>query len=756
MARSRNILFYLLVISAAVVLVFMVVQQGNLLGGPLPPKPSGAVVDHWKHFKDIYHENLTHPLAILLLQILTIIAVARTFGFICQKIGLPTVIGEIAAGIFLGPSFMAQHWPEYSAFLFPPASLGNLQFLSQIGLILFMFVVGMELDLNVLRDRASDALVVSHTSIVVPFVGAVALSYFLFPLFAPAGITFLSFALFMGIAMSIAAFPVMARIVQERNLHRTHFGSTIITFAAADDITAWSLLAVIIAIVKAGSLVSSLFTVVMVFVYLVVMFRVVRPFLRKLGDIHSDRDSLSKAVVAVFFGVLILSAYITEVLGVHALIGAFVAGVAMPPNIRFRTLFIEKVEDVALVLLLPLFFVFTGLRTEIGLLNNPGLWKWCGIILLVAVLGKFIGSGLAARMVGLNLRQSLMVGAFMNTRGLMELVVLNIGYDLGVIGPEIFAMMVVMALVTTVMTGPLLGLIERYMPDPEAARERQELLRRFRVLVPFGDPVRGRSMVRVAHALVRKQTNATITALHMAPSEAVHRFNMAERERESFEPIRREAKRVQMPLETVFKPAVDIDKEVVVMANEGAFDLAIMGVGRSIYEGTLLGRIVGVTSRIINPERLLETLTGKERLFDGPVFDDRVRTMVRDIKVPLGLYVEKGLDQVAKCVVPISSHGESYLLTYVQKLILNSDTEVVLLDSGAVFEQNPELLTLIRTVEQESPGKLVLRRSADLFTSLMQLPGQDLMLVGIDTWTKAVQQGEQWLSLTPSVLILRH
>lgn len=380
---------------------------------------------------------------------------------VVQKIGQPTVIGEIIAGIALGPSFLGMYFPEFSAALFPVASLSNLQFLSQIGLILFMFIIGMELDLKVLQNKAHDAIVISHASIIFPFALGVGLAYIIYSTFAPMGVEFSSFALFIGISMSITAFPVLARIVQERNLQKTKLGTIVITCAAADDITAWCILAAVIAIVKAGSFWSSLYIIVLAVGYVFLMVKLVRPFLKRIGDMHATRENLSKPIVAIFFLTLIISAYLTEVIGIHALFGAFMAGAIMPENNKFRNIFIEKVEDVALVLLLPLFFVYTGLRTQIGLLDEPYLWQVTGLIILVAVVGKFVGSALAARFVGQNWKDSLTIGALMNTRGLMELVVLNIGYDLGVLSPEIFAMMVIMALVTTFMTGPALDLINK-------------------------------------------------------------------------------------------------------------------------------------------------------------------------------------------------------------------------------------------------------------------------------------------------------
>ncbi|WP_179214982.1 cation:proton antiporter domain-containing protein, partial [Flavobacterium psychrophilum] len=386
MKNLKNAFFYFTVTGVFTALIYWVVGQGkNLEIGRKIISPSLKHTE-WNQFLDSIKHNLHHPLAILLGQIITIIIVARFFGWIFKKIGQPSVIGEIIAGIFLGPSVVGMYFPEFSLALFPTESLGNLQFLSQIGLILFMFVIGMELDLKVLKNKANEAVVISHASIVIPFALGISLAYFVYYRFAPQGVEFLSFSLFMGIAMSITAFPVLARIVQERGIHKTKLGSIVITCAAADDITAWCLLAAVIAIVKAGSFISSLYVIALAVLYVLLMLFIVKPFFKRVGDLYSNNENLSKPVVAIFFLTLILSSYCTEVIGIHALFGAFMTGVIMPDVSKFRNIFIEKVEDVSLILLLPLFFVFTGLRTQIGLINDPYLWKITGYIILVAVI----------------------------------------------------------------------------------------------------------------------------------------------------------------------------------------------------------------------------------------------------------------------------------------------------------------------------------------------------------------------------------
>jgi Kef-type K+ transport system membrane component KefB len=296
----------------------------------------------------------------------------------------------------------------------------------------------------------------------------VSLAYFLYETYAPPHISFLAFGLFMGIAMSITAFPVLARILHERGLTKTALGSLAITCAAADDVTAWCILAAVIAIVRANTAISAVFTVLISIIYVVIMLRLVRPWLERLETNYASAESLNKTVLVLTFIVLFLSALTTEVIGIHALFGAFLAGVSMPTLPSFRKLLASRIEDLSVVILLPLFFAFTGLKTQIGLLNDGSTWLVCSLIILVAVTGKFGGSLFAARFTGQSWSDSFAIGVLMNTRGLMELIVLNIGYDLGVLSPTVFTMLVLMALVTTLMTCPALSWIERIRWKREA------------------------------------------------------------------------------------------------------------------------------------------------------------------------------------------------------------------------------------------------------------------------------------------------
>lgn len=752
--KKANGIFYLGTIGFFSVIMYWIVVKGADLehGRKIVVPDSG--LSQWEEFLHSLSYNLGHPLALLLAQIIIIILVARVFGWICLKIGQPSVIGEILAGVALGPSLVGLYFPGFSDTLFPLESLGNLQFLSQIGLILFMFVVGMELDLKVLKNRANDAVVVSHASIVVPFALGMVLAYFIYDSFAPEGVQFSSFGLFLGIAMSITAFPVLARIVQERGIHKSKLGTMVITCAAADDITAWCILAAVIAIVEAGSFVSALYIIALAILYVFLMIKVIRPFLKRIGDLHTSRENLSKPIVAIFFLALLGSAYATEVIGIHALFGAFMAGAIMPENVKFRNIFIEKVEDVALVLLLPLFFVFTGLRTQIGLLNDPYLWKVTGLIILVAVVGKFVGSALAAKFIGQNWKDSLTIGALMNTRGLMELVVLNIGYDLGVLTPEIFAMMVIMALVTTFMTGPSLDLINwafksRNKPVPEELNQ----LTQYKILISFGNPQGGKSLLRLANAMVRKLNGrASVTALHLSPIYELNHYNSREYERESFAPIYQESKDLNQKFIPMFKPSLDIDSDIAEVANEGDFDLLLVGLGQSIFEGSILGKILGFTTRIINPDRLLNQVTGKESLFESSPFHERTRQIISNSNVPVGILVDKGLGEIKRVFIPLFSEEDHFLIQYGQKLITNSESQITLFDAVGKIKNQPATKEAIRAIEQTAPNHITLMNERILDPEFLK--SQQLMIISMESWKKLVDSKSLWLADIHSTLIV--
>ncbi|MDB6017601.1 MAG: cation/H(+) antiporter [Pedosphaera sp.] len=470
----RNVLLYFLITLGFGLGMYYTIQAGKRLEIAKTPPPvaiaqpsvaeppsvplsnSGTGLSH---VLQGLRDNLQEPLSQLLVQLLLIVLLARIFGSLFAKMGQPAVIGEMLAGIVLGPSVIGGLFPDAYQFLFPVGSLQPLRMLSQVGVIVFMFVVGMELDVKHLRHKASTAVMVSHVSIFFPYLLGVVFSYFIYQSYAAQNVSFTGFALFMGTAMSITAFPVLARILEERNLTKTHLGSTAITCAAVDDVSAWTILAFVVAIAKAGSPGGSILTIFLLLAFVAITLLWVKPFLyRLLGANSQDTPPPTRNSIIGILLLVFAAGLITEIIGIHALFGAFLVGVIMPPDTRFRTQLRLRLESFSSSFLLPLFFAVTGLRTHIELLNDWSGVAVCLGLIFVATLGKLGGSMFAARWTGMDWHDSFALGALMNTRGLVELIVLNIGYELGILSPRIFTMMVIMALVTTAMTGPLLSL----------------------------------------------------------------------------------------------------------------------------------------------------------------------------------------------------------------------------------------------------------------------------------------------------------
>src|ERR1043165_143134 len=451
---ARHYLPYFLLLVIFVAGVWLILAAGSRLhpvtvAAPASQAPSTNVL--WENFRT--------PLSILLTQIIVILLMAGLFRRLFRSIHQPPVMGEMVAGIVLGPSVLGLISPAALAFLFPASSLETLRQLSQIGVVLFMFIVGTELNVRYVREKGSAAVMISHASIVVPFLLGTALSLCLYRDLAPPGTSFNAFALFIGVAMSITAFPVLARILEDRNLTHTPLGSMALTCAAVDDVTAWCILAFVIALVKSTGLAGSAITIGLTLAFVAAMILLVRPQLARLVK-DPDSQQHRRRLIPIILAFVLACALITETNGIHALFGAFLAGVIMPPSTEFRIFLKDKLEAFGSYALLPLFFAFTGLRTQIGLLNDWAGWLMCLVIILVAIVGKLGGSMFMSRWTGMSWTQSFSVGVLMNTRGLVELVVLNIGYDLGILSGRIFAMMVLMALVTTFMTGPLLSLVK--------------------------------------------------------------------------------------------------------------------------------------------------------------------------------------------------------------------------------------------------------------------------------------------------------
>jgi Kef-type K+ transport system membrane component KefB len=393
----------------------------------------------------------------LIVQVSIIVLVARVFGRLFRLVGQPQVIGEMVAGILLGPTLLGAAAPRVFTVIFPPASLNYLNALSQIGILIYMFLVGLALNPKELKGTGHAAVLTSHMSIIAPFVLGSLLALLLYPRLSDDSVSFVAFALFMGAAMSITAFPVLARILTDRNMLASRLGTLAIACAAVDDVTGWCILAYIVVLVRAHSGSTPLWlTLAGAAVYALVMIYGVRLPLRQFLKIYRSKGQLSENLIAVLILLVLASSLITDRLGIHLLFGAFLFGAVMPKDRAFIRYILEKFESLTVVLLLPLYFAYTGLRMNLNSVHGRGMWFYCAAIVMVAITGKLLGSMTAARSSGVPWKEAVGLGILMNTRGLMELVILNIGLDVGVISPVLFSMMVLMALVTTFMTTPLL------------------------------------------------------------------------------------------------------------------------------------------------------------------------------------------------------------------------------------------------------------------------------------------------------------
>jgi len=716
----------------------------------------GKSLDSFSVFVNSLLNHIAEPTAMLLLQIISILIVSRIFGFLFAKIGQPTVIGEILAGIVLGPSLLGYFYPEAFNFLFAANSLGNLNILSQVGLILFMFTIGMDLNIGELKEKMGKIYVISHASIVIPYFFGMLLAYFIYLEFAAAQTDFLSFALFIGISMSITAFPVLARIVQEKGLSKTHLGTISIASAAIDDVTAWCILAAVIAIAKSGSFISALYTIGFSVLYVAIMLFLVRPFLKRIGEIYSNSEVLNKSIVAFLFLVLILSAYTTQVIGIHALFGAFLAGVVMPPLPNFRKIIIDKIEDVSVTLLLPLFFVFTGLRTEIGLLNTPYLWLICGLFILVAVLGKFGGGAFTARILGESWRDSLSIGVLMNTRGLMELIVLNIGYEMGILPPPIFVMLVIMALVTTFMTTPALSIINRLFPEKNVEEEyiRQQAQGIFKALIASGNPENGKALLQVAKTVLEGTKNSlAVTVLHITPGTDTNPIYGEQFATESFKGVSQEADLLKIPIDTVYKVTDNIEQGIVKCVNYNNFDFLLVGAGVS-----LSGIPFFKESNIFNKIKWLNALVNKANqkqafFFPGSLIKDKTRYFIEHSNCSVGVFVNRGFTGISSTLILLQSESDEFLLRYAKRLLKNNASVIInILDVNKLAGSNEGIKKGINDLRLQFPSAVRLIKFSRFSSSL--LSKYSFMLISYPAWNILSLSDKKELEFIPSTLII--
>lgn len=581
-----------------------------------------------------------NPVILVLVEVLIVIGLSRLVGLGCRWIKQPLVIGEIVAGIMLGPSLFGLVAPDLAAALFPAEAVPFLNVLSQVGLIFFMFLIGLELNPKYLSGQLEVAILISHVSILVPFSLGTLLALLLYPLVSNASVSFTAFALFLGAAMSITAFPVLARIITEHNLQGTRLGTLALTCAAVDDVTAWCVLALAIAVAHTNTITGAFPTILYSLLYIAFMVTLGRWFLQRFATYYQRTGRLTQIVLAWIYMGVVASALITELIGIHLIFGAFLLGAVMPKDEGLVRELAQKTEDFVLIFLLPVFFAYSGLRTQIGLLNRPELWLLCAAVVGVAIIGKYFGTYIAARVSGIENREASALGWLMNTRGLTELIVLNIGLSLGVISPLLFTMLVIMALVTTFMTSPLLEwtypkkliALDVLEPEPEqgtgldtAAIPGVKNSGYYRILVPVANPSTQKGLLQLAVAIAGTGLQpAVVHPLSLIEFEENYAFDntpveadrlIQERRHQLEELIQSlEPPNTRSYVQPIVRVTNDVARETAQIAALDHADLVVVGWHRPAFSSNRLGGRVGQILSTVPSDVAVFVDRGGERL----------------------------------------------------------------------------------------------------------------------------------------------
>ncbi len=602
----RTMLGYVFMLAVAVVGYWLVRMRGVTL---TPPDPVAGQPLFGPAGGPAHVDALMH----VLLALVVVIVVARGVGSLFAYFAQPPVVGEILAGILLGPSVLGRFAPAAQAYLLPHEVAPFLGVLSNVGVILYMFLVGVELDPTLLRKRGHATLAISHASIVTPFLLGALLALYVYPRLATRDVPFTVFSLFMGVSMSVTAFPVLARILTDRRMHKSRMGVIALTCAAIDDVTAWCLLAFVVSVAQARAS-GAFITFASALGYIAMMVLVARPGMVRLSRLYGIKGRLTQGVMALVFVALLLSALATDAIGIHAVFGAFALGAVIPHDSGLARELTDRLEDLVVVLLLPAFFAFTGLRTQIGLVNTGDQWILCGFIILIASLGKFGGSLVAARLTGLGWRDSSALGVLMNTRGLMELIVLNIGLELRVLSPTLFAMLVLMAIVTTFMTTPILHFITRgfkvYDGDEKRAGDESPPAGGG-LLVPISNPEGLGPLLNLAAAATRPEDPPPrVMALVRRPAGGIRSgLREIDRKESPRSPVLAQAiDHARAAGKTIDAQALwtdDAAGDILELAAQPTIGWLLLGYHRPVFGGDLLGGVVkevldGMSERAVN------------------------------------------------------------------------------------------------------------------------------------------------------------
>lgn len=661
-----------------------------------------------------------HPLLILFAQVALILVLSRVMGMLFARLRQPQVMGEMVAGILLGPSLLGWAAPQAYQAIFPEHSRELLNLLSQLGVVFFLFLIGLDFDPALIRKRGRTALAVSAASIAVPFVLGIGLAFSLYGVFDErAREHFTASALFVAAAISVTAFPVLARILTERNLHKTHVGAIAITCAAVNDVLAWCMLAFVVAVAQYRGPKSALWTAGLAAGFILLMLLVVRPFLRRLQLIYDRQGRLSQNVVAVIFLLLLASAYASERIGIHALFGAFLLGSVMPKTTRFIRHVTDKLEDFTIVFLLPIFFAYAGLNTNLLMLKQGTLVGYTLLVIAVACVGKFGGSAVTARLCGMTWRESSAVGILMNTRGLMELVILTIGLQLGVINAPIYAMMVIMAIVTTALTTPLLHWVypARLLAEAPVEAGKQEA-EAFPILIAVSLPRSAVPMLHLAEILSAAQPGSRrVTALSLRPPIDHEAFrgglDSDDRVNEALEPLLADAHSRGVNVEPLSFVSRDVPNDIAAIARSRQADLVLIGFHKPVMTRTILGGTV---------HRILQTCPAN-----------------------VGILVDRGLHSVKRILVPyLGSRHDRLALQLASRMARNTEAQVTVLHVVAprhgqampALDAKGNVQRIFNDPSQPAPVAFrVVEHSSPVDAVLAAAKEFDLILIGV---------AEQW------------
>ncbi|MBD2603091.1 cation:proton antiporter [Scytonema hofmannii FACHB-248] len=659
---------------------------------------------------------------LVLIEVLIVIGMSRLIGLALEWLKQPLVIGEIVAGIMLGPSLFGWVAPNLAATLFPPETVPFLNVLSQVGLIFFMFLIGLELDPKYLKGKIDVAIFTGFISVLVPFALATLLALLLYPLLSHGNVSFTAFTLFLASATSMTAFPVLARIITEKNLQATYLGTLALTSAAVNDLVAWCLLAVAIAVAREGTIGGAWHTIIALLLYIGFMMTVGRTFLQRLAIYYRRTKRLNQLLLALIYMGVVASALITELIGIDLIFGAFLLGTIMPKNAGLVREIAGKTKDFVLIFLLPVFFAYSGLRTQIGLVNRPELWLLCGLVLFVAIAGKYTGTYVAARFSGIEKREASALAWLMNTRGLTELIVLNIGLSLGVITPLLFTMLVIVALVTTFMTSPLLEwtypkrLIKLDVVEKEDAPEASRDIATvdsygqiYRILVPVANPSTQKGLVQLAVAI----------ALNYQQPTAVHPLSLIELSEDyPFESTPIEANRLieerrqqlEELIDTLEPPSTrsyvhpiiricsNVAQETAEIAELKPADLILVGWHRPAFSNNRLGGRVG---QILNTAPV-----------DVAVFIDRGKKRLENLLVPYSANIHDDLALILALRLLINR--DTCLLKILQVVSENRVKNEMSHELHKMMQQLPQSVRDridIQTIEASEPIQAVVKAS---------------------------------------------